>query len=380
MLAECLLAASFQVGPFYEQRPDFRALRPICSREGETTDVLWPLFTRHRDWWRLCYLIEGHRSNDESSFAVMPFWWSGVDRDEGDWWAFFPFWGHHPHFLLMDDFDFALWPLWHAYSTPRATGGRMRTNAVLWPFFHWRSDGSWGVWPLAGLAHQRESDHRYALWPFVTWAGYRADRDTAGAGSSWMVWPLAGGVTREREDQWMFLPPFFSYARTRSRRGDATNDVSETRLRCPWPFFEKESSPRRDRISVFPFYERTRLKPYASGETASELLGGTASVPPADVTRFGWKLVELYPDETRVFPFWVSRKDGSYFRLWPLWESETRGEVTSSRALSLCPIRWANAVERNWSAYWTFYRRESDPVATYHSLLWGLIRWRTLKE
>ena len=45
MFAELLLAATFQVGPFYEQRPadDYIAVRPFCAHEGETDDVLWPV-------------------------------------------------------------------------------------------------------------------------------------------------------------------------------------------------------------------------------------------------------------------------------------------------------------------------------------------------
>ena len=51
MLANLLLAAAFQVGPFYEQKPaeEYFAVRPFYAQEGETTDVLWPLFTAHRD-------------------------------------------------------------------------------------------------------------------------------------------------------------------------------------------------------------------------------------------------------------------------------------------------------------------------------------------
>lgn len=45
-----LLALAFQVGPFYEQRPGFAALRPFWSREAETTDVLWPVYEDETDF------------------------------------------------------------------------------------------------------------------------------------------------------------------------------------------------------------------------------------------------------------------------------------------------------------------------------------------
>jgi len=271
--------------------------------------------------------------------------------------------------MLVYDLEFALWPLWMRYRMPRPSEKKwMTTNAVLWPLLHWRDDGSWGFWPLYVCNQQRESFHWSVLWPIFTKASYEKDRDTAGEGSSWMFWPLWADVSRERESQWMFLPPLFSYAETNpggalAARGDA---AKAKRLRCPWPIFEWERASNRDRISVFPLWERVRQKGYSDGERT----GG--------VDRFGWKLVEIYDDETRVFPFWTSRSDGSYFRLWPFWES-VRGEdgATRSRLFSFFPIRWVPAVDRNWAKYWTFYEREETDARIAHSLFWGIIRWNT---
>lgn len=382
MLAECLVLASLQIGPFFEKRSDCLAVRPFYSEERGEVDVLWPLFTAHRDWWRFAWFVEGHRGGDGSRhFSVMPFWFSGTDPKAGDYWAFFPFWGRHPHFALMYDIDFVLWPVWMRYRMPRPSQGEwMTTNAVLFPFVSWRSDGSWGFWPFYGVNHQRESDHRYALWPLVTWAKYRDDRDTAGAGSSWMVWPFYGRVRRTRERQDSLLPPFFSVATAwgggRSYDQTVNSGPASFRLRCPWPFFEYESVLGvKERLSVWPFYERQVNFAFGTGERSSS------------VTRFGWKLVELYDNETRVFPFYVhswgvARTGGErdYLRVWPFWEAEREGEVTSARTLSLVPIRWVPAVARNWSKFWTLYERRSNPLYTDHSLLWGLINWRSPKD
>lgn len=372
MLANLLLAvAAFQVGPFYEQRSDFAALRPVWSSEKEATDVLWPVFTSHRDWWRFCWFTHYQENGaDGFQFEILPLWFNGrTDGTDESYWGLFPIWGSHPHFLLMYDLRFCLWPVWTQYRMPRPKEKRMMTtNAVLFPFFHWRDDGSWGFWPLYGVNHQRESDHRYALWPIVTWATYREDRDTAGEGSSWMVWPLCARVSRARESQTLVIPPLFSWAETRSRRPARPGDSqSEFRLRCPWPIFEYERRPNRSRLSVFPLYEDVTDWEFATGKEKAHVL------------RFGWKLVELYEQETRVFPFWVSGED--YFRLWPFWESRRTGEGTScSRLLSLFPIRWVDSVDRNWAKFWTFYERERNPVCTEHSLLWGIVRWRTIND
>ena len=378
MFVEVLvLAASFEVLPFYQQKPDYAALRPFWSSEGATTDVMWPLFTLHRDWWRLCWFVhEQDYPEGGYQFDVLPIWWNGregglakAEGEAGDfYWGLFPIWGGHPHFLSVHDLQFCLWPLWMRYRMPRPSEKRwLTTNAVLFPLFHWRDDGSWGLWPIYGNSHNRADDHWYALWPLWNWKTSFPDRDTGGAGSSWMFWPLFGRVDREREQQWLFLPPVFSWAETsprlKSTRGDSAPD---TRLRCPWPIFEWESGIRRDRVSVFPVWEHVVNRSYSKGEEEGR------------ITRFGWRLVELLPDETRVFPFWVSRTDDAYFRLWPFYES-SRDEagVAHGRFLSLFPIRWVDGVDRNWAKFWTFYERDETPVDVRHSLLWGIIRWRT---
>ncbi len=392
MFANLLLAAAFQVGPFYEQRTDFDAVRPFYAREGEVTDVAWPVFASHRDWWRFCYVVHYQSYTDTAyQFDIVPVWFNGRSREGEGYAGLFPVFGHHPHVLNVYDADFVLWPVWMRYRMPRPSENKwMTTHAVLFPFVHWRDDGSWGFWPFCGVNHRRESDHRYALWPFVTWASYRDDRDTAGEGHSWMVWPFYGNVRRAREGAQYYLPPFFSISSTwnRARPGeDIRFKPSGIRVRAPWPLVEYESSASRERLSLWPFYEHVDELGYADGQKDSS------------VTRFGWKLVELYDDETRVFPFWTSRKDDSYFRLWPFYESWTVGksdgskvegsvesvpevatvETKTSRCLALFPIRWVPAVDRSWSKFWTFYERTESPVRSDHSLLWGIVRWSDWK-
>lgn len=371
-----ILAAAFQIGPFYEQKDDYAALRPLWSAEAETTDVVWPLWTKHRDWWRFLFFVSNQdHPEGGNQFSVFPFWYSGKHPEKGSYAAFFPVYGRHPHIMAVYDLEFALWPLWMRYRMPRARrpgekeGAWLETESVLFPFFSRRDDGAWSAWPFYGVSRNRESDHRYCLWPLFTWADYRADRDTSGAGKSWMFWPLFGGVEREREKQTLFIPPFFSVAKTypplEAGRGDSASGI---RVRFPWPFFEYESNEKRDRLCVFPLYERIEDKRRA-------LSDGSVTT-----TRFGWRLAEFLPGETRVFPFWVKNSDG-YLRIWPFYERTAEEEgVASSRILSLFPVRWVDGVERNWAKFWTFYEAEENPVDTRHSLFWGLIRWRTLND
>lgn len=362
MLANLILAAAFQIGPFYEQRPnhDYYAVRPFYAHEGAVTDIVWPLFTKHETWWRALLLVHNQDTGFDRQFEMMPFWFNGETREGEKYWGFFPFYGHHPHMILVYDCDFVLWPVWMRYRMPRPSEDRwMTSNVVLFPFVHWRDDGSWGAWPIYGIGHQRESDHQYALWPVVTWASYRQDRDTGGAGYSWWVWPLYGSVEREREHQTMVIPPFFSYTRTPSLK----------RWRTPWPFIEWETGTRRDRVSVFPLWERVKDKKYFDGSTESI------------TTRFGYKFIEIYDDETRVFPVWCGKDDASYIRVWPFYEGEEQWDgSTHSNVLGLIPIRWIPQIDRNWAKFWTLYEFDTCPVYTDHSLLWGIIRWRTYKK
>ena len=89
MFADALiLAAAFEILPFYQQKPDYTALRPLWSSEAETTDVIWPVFTSHRDWWRFCWFVhEQDFPEGGYQFDVLPLWWNGREgrrkREEG---------------------------------------------------------------------------------------------------------------------------------------------------------------------------------------------------------------------------------------------------------------------------------------------------------
>ncbi len=390
-----LAFSNWHVGPFFEYRHDaapqgdatFWALRPFYAQVRDAgaretaDDALWPLvsYRSHADaaWWHAFLLAFGDtRDNDPSwSFNLVPFWSSGTDRKGNDYWGFFPFYGHHPHVFLVDDWDYVLWPIWHSYSVKG-----VRSRAVLWPFVTWREAPreGFGVWPFYGAARLRESHHHYALWPLVTWAHYDEDRDTSGAGTSWWALPFYGEVRRARERQTLVIPPFFSYTETPVAR----------RLRVPWPLVDLEASTTRDRISIWPLWEQLRGYSYATNGNAR------ATGPVEERTwRFGWKLIErtvLSTERTRetrftFFPFitWERREsrsapDETYFRFWPFYSAETKRGRTRQRALELIPIRNVDGLERTWAPFWTLWSRDERPDGhTYHTLLWNILFWRT---
>lgn len=391
----------------------FWAFRPFYSqvRAPETTkrDFLWPVATCHSRedalWWRAFFLAYGDdRDGLEPSwsFNLLPIVFCGSDRRSGAYGGLFPVYGQHPHFLLMDNWRFCLWPVWMDYDV---TG--IHHGAVLWPLITWKENDtmSAGVWPLFSHSRLRESDHWYFLWPIATWARYDEDRDTSGAGSSWMFWPVYGNVSRARERQHLVLPPFFSYTRT----------PHVLRWRLPWPLVDVELGTKRNRVSVWPFYEY--LDGFQYPGKSAEGVRGRVDIPPPAVEgperpsedhsssrapeertrRYLWMLVEdieletdtTYESRFNFFPFftrerrYVKSKDGtrretaSFTRIWPFWRSETENGFTERRVLDLIPVRHSEGFDRNWAAFWTFWTSEgAEGGPTEHSLFWSIIDWK----
>ena len=271
----------------------------------------------------------------------------------------------------MENWQFALWPLWMKYDVA-ATPHR----AVLWPLVTWQANetGTMGVWPLVSHARRRAADHWYALWPLATWACYDEDRDTSGAGYSWMFWPCYGTVARARETQHLVLPPFFSYART----------PHAVRWRLPWPLVDIEYGSARRRISVWPLYEK--IDGRAIGSRA----------PDEETVRIFWKIFEYTrlvtdgTEETRwsLWPFWTQerravrtpegtwRTAATFRRLWPFWRARTEEGRRHAQALDLLPIRHTDGLARNWVPFWTFWTASAEPGArVQHALFWHLVTW-----
>ena len=387
----------FRAGPFFEWHEtadggSFWAVRPLWSHESlpseksDIHDFAWPLATRHVEsgnlWWRVLNAF-GHAdgSSPEYSFMFFPLWHHGSDRNGDFRWGLFPLYGEHHHILFMDNVRYALFPFYLRYDV----NGEPRHYA-LWPVFSFEPGrGSLGVWPFFGTAKRRESTQWYMAWPVFTWAEYGKDRDTSGAGHSWMVWPLCARVCRERESQFMILPPFFGWART----------PYAERLRAPWPFFERYRSHYKDSWHFWPFYYASDLRPQ---DASLKLEDKPEKEEEPDVTtrHYVWWLItdeetkssKRRSESFRVFPFWTSEKTyarnpdgteteiGSYRRLWPFWSSETDRGVNRQRALELCPIRHAPAIDRNIAPFWTLWDSEDkDNGARVHSWLWGIIQY-----
>jgi len=386
------VVSRFRLGPFFEYSATrdgatFWAVRPFYSKvqdptiDTRVTDVVWPLGTFHRDreqaWWRflLAYGSDDDLTRDESAwkFALLPLWFQGRRRLGEEYWALFPIHGHLPHLALMDDIDFTLFPFYFNYKV----NGIERVYTP-WPFYsrltenqHMREEGVFPLW-CRQVNTKRQTDRRYAFWPFWTSAVYNGERNP---GSSFLLFPLYGEVNRSNETQRLVLPPFFSYART---------DSSE-RWRMPWPFCQTHETwatattkPSLKR-SYWPFYGDVTGEGDRRWYAAWPLMWHASS-----------ESKNRRAERTRFFPFYahetVCKTDKSgteyeaerYTRFWPFYAREQTPERMRLRALELNLIRYSGGVERNWAPFWTLYERTCTPDGTArHDLLWGLIQWTT---
>ncbi len=381
------VVSRFRLGPFFEYRATrqggtFWALRPFYAKlsdpvsDTRVTDAVWPLATFHRDreqsWWRLllAYGSDNDITREDSAWkaALFPLWFQGRSRQGEDYWALFPLYGHQPHFLLMDDIDFFLFPLYLNYEV-----NGVERDYYLWPIFSRTGEQPGvkrtGVFPIYGETDKRGvEEHCYAFWPFWTSAVYSGRNP----GSSWMLFPLCGRVKREKEQQTLVLPPFFSKAET-----DAA-----VRWRLPWPFIETLTAPDVKKRSFWPLY---------------------GSVDRDDERRWyaAWPLIEHFDlssrggrtERSRFFPFYVDEKVyrkepeqeeerlvASYRRIWPLYARETEEGKSRERVLAFSLIRYSGGIERNWAPFWTLYERTEQAGAGCHDALWGLLKYRKVSQ
>ncbi len=384
--------AHFRIGPFFEWRQSDAhgvmrlAIRPIYAWERSEThpedkdmDVVWPL--SHFAWrseafhWRIVMTFWRERDvTDQTSrdytFSFPPLWVNGRNRDR-NYWGVFPIYGRIPHFIFLEDVQWAMFPLWLRYKTGGSRG--VYRDYVVWPFFSMKHDEDktrWGLWPLYGTRHEPHYDARYVLWPFWNDQTFHSDRPKHN-GTAWMLWPIYERTVADTEKGWGVLPPFF-----RSMR---TTDGAHL-IRAPWPLFERYTDRKESTWKFWRFWGMTHRG-----------------------TRDGWwlmhpivaserqKTTNLRVEKFRIWPFYVNesayevtargeRLESSYFKIWPFYMSRYHeDEGLTRRALELFPIRDVAAIDRNWAPFWTFYtaRQRVGEETVLHELFWGLIWWHT---
>ena len=386
-----------------------RFLVPLGSRKVSAFRYVWQLLL----FARFERLIDETGHAKWSLVAIPATDWA-EDRTERVTRAIFPLGGVIEGLLTFDRIEFALFPLY--LRTVR--DGQVSTS-FLWPIFNWTNGPlgpSYRIWPLFGRVRQEgRFDRKFFLWPFFHWG--RSFISSPNPESRWMFWPLYGHSSRGSFHAETLLWPFFGYSAD-SKTGFWAFDGPWPLVRFLRPGSNDPNGPRRSRI--WPFwssYEGDGLKshwilfPLVNWTEEEDMLARRKSqflvpiwqnwdrVDKQGVKSSWQKLWPLYQnytdgaegDGTRdrfafpaLNPLWrMPEIDDQYAWLYELVTREAEGERVSWRT-------WGNLFRRERDeledrAYLSFLwsrraYRAADEARVEHSLLFGLLRWRTYPD
>lgn len=325
--------------------------------------------------------------------------------------AIFPFGGVIENFLTFDRIVFALFPLY--LRTERS--GQISISFI-WPIFnytHGPLGKSFRIWPLFGHLHQAGNyDRWFFLWPF-----FHIQHNYLGSPtpeSRWMFWPFYGRTRRGSYRAWSFIWPVFGYAHD-SRTGFWSWDG-------PWPLVrilrpgvgEGPDAPYRTRL--WPFYSYYRGDGLESTWVLWPIINSRIDTDAFGV-RHSKYLIPLWQNWERVGP---AGERTSWTKLWPLYQTYVEPDNSRFAFPALNPL-WRTPVmddhyafiyelitretrtedghvrvsDRSWGGIWRresdenedraslagvwasrSYEREGEDVVE-HSLLFGLVRWRS---
>ncbi|WP_423430411.1 hypothetical protein [Limisphaera sp. 4302-co] len=388
------------LGPLFAREDDedtrMWAVHPVVSVEswkGQdrlSVDVLYPLFTYDRTGsearWQLMQLLSGSRGADQEQrttarWTLFPvLFWQRSEDPEREAFAFLPFYGHLEKRLFRDEIDVVLFPLWS-----RTRKREVVTENWFYPVYHRRYGPGlegWQVWPFYGREEKVPTLQTNAWGETELSSGYR---------KRFVLWPVffdvrTGLGTESPGHQRMFLPFYAESASERGRSrswgwplGVAVSTQSATGYRevgAPWPFVVWGDGPGRATHRFWPFYGisvRTNgQRQFLLWPLWQQRRSRTAGMERAD-TRMG--LFVYREVEERLVEGRRLRRS-----LWPLF-AHRQDELGRSRLQVLAPLEPVlpgnPGVERNYSALWSVWRAEEDPVTgrSGRSFLWNLWRW-----
>jgi len=376
-----------------------RFLVPLGTRSSSRDEYLSTLLPL----WRFKRWID-EQGHPAWSLVTLPLTYWVEDDSPYTKRAIFPFGGVLEHFLSFDRIEFALFPLY--LRTFR--DGQVSTS------FNWTSGRlgtSYRIWPLFGrLRQEGRFDRKFVLWPFFQWG--RNFLSSNNPESRWMFWPLVGHTRRGSYHAETLLWPFFGWA-SNPKTGFWSWDGPWPLVRILRPGRDTPDGPRRTRF--WPFWSHYQGEGLKSTWYAWPLVNARE-----EVDTFGTRKM-LY-----VNPVWQHWKrkgsggvDSSWTKLWPLFQNYEYGEKSRFAFPALNPLwhlpeidehyAWIYEIvtrevdgprvrDRSWG---NIYRREKDQdedraylsflwsrrayhseqeKLVEHSLLFGLLRWRTHPE
>jgi len=405
------------LGPVYQRQvavddKRFTAIRPLyCrisdrERDRRLQEFVWPMGMRKtlrgETFWRILVAFGHDFDNDEPTsrkrWDFFPFVYAGRDGQDRKYFAVFPIGGRICEFIGQDEIDFALFPLYAQWSVDETT-----TRNILWPIISWTRGGGhrrFRVFPLYGVsALDDKVKKQFVLWPFWTQAEWNYDNER---GAGFCLFPLYGYAQVGDSRSVMVAPPFFRFSRGKG----------QTEVNCPWPFIRYRSG-RVNQFNVWPLggrrwewdaattngidtwnllwvlsrnerrespeeiQRRFFLLPLVFYESDVRKAGGTgAGKPPlTEAVELADPADAIAPDSagtTQAVPVVVGR----YFKLWPLFSYQRRGDVRRWQALDLWLAKPKAPIERNWVPFWTLYEDVRMDDRRECELLWGTLRYR----
>ncbi len=352
-------------------------IRPLYFRAADEKGValrefLYPVASQRRDAQRtsfqglhLLHYDSGDRAreNDEGSFMLFPFVFSGQSHAGEPYFAVFPVRGKLYDRFGRDEIHFTLFPV-HLRTEHRGT-----TNShFLWPFFrqtHGPDEEGFKVWPLYG-GSQKEGAYRkrFYLWPFFFSQDLNLDTDRPRSFRAFFPFYLQEESPQVSSRTWLW--PFFSRIEDRERGYVERN--------FPWPLLRHTEGEYREGFRALPFY---------ADERTDEFRRRWIGWPIYRIEELSTEMLERRRDRVLFFLYSDTREqlreeDRPRHRrvaLWPLFTYEMSKGVSHFYTLSILePFFPGNrGIERNWSPLWRIYQRKWDRHGNEVStLLWNL--------
>lgn len=371
------------LGPFFEKvdHPegyDFYAVRPLFSRLDEPDmdrtrrEYVWPLASSRRlgtdSAWRVLIAYGAKDSanpNKPYRIWILPFYFQGRTKAGDPYFALWPLGGTIRDFMYRDKINFVLWPIY-----TRTQVNALDSVSVVWPIYNKTTGGKVHrerVFPFYGVS-SRDGMYtkKFVCWPFWTSTQYH---DPRYAGGGWILFPITGRVKTVSQDSLMFIPPLI--------RIDRSDDLR--RIHAPWPLVQVSSGETKRRY-FWPFYGRRQIGHTKTGFFLWPLM------------RFeDTKRTTTHYGGYRFFPFvhdWQTRtlnNEGEpdavltrKLKVWPFYSYQKEGDESMLRILELNPFRHYDAMERNWSPFWTVYSRLERGEDRETEILWGMYRHRRI--
>ncbi len=388
--------------------------RPFGSFESIGEDrqrikLIWPLMDAswggdYAQSWIFPVFFYRERYKEEvggtdTDFMLFPFIYAGHEPEEGNYFAFFPFFGKIRGILAKDEINLFMFPLyWHSYDDG------MDSMHLVWPFFNRVHGGGykgWRIFPFYGNyeAFDNDGDPRYRK-SFIFWPFYVRQSNLLNSVNPqelFFTFPLYGYSEGPNSLTETFLWPFWiTYLDKRTG----------AHMEGGWLFPYRFSEGQQDYWPFFGIKETKKvglsisggsLNPFDIGEEEAVLTSDETEVPRERFRQFALWPIQRYDSTTNAYGkkhrFWLlpllwrfyeedqnEKVNLSEWKLWPFYRYRYEDEVTSFNFPSPHWFRQENPFERQYARLWRLFLYRDNPEYTGWEFLYGFLSHRSEKN